>query len=550
MDFLNKSFAQVKDLFLSMTPGARITAGLLLLAVVVSLGYLFRYQVAGPGEYLLGGEPFPHSQLTDMEAAFAEAGLSGHKVENGQIRIPRGQHSAYVAALAAGNALPYEYGEYMTSSMQDGSVYKSKDLLKQSLSIAKQQELSQIINWLPGIRKAAVIYDAETKRGLVSQTIKSASVIVTPKGNGELDLAVAASIRRLVKGAFAGLKAEEITVTDANTGLTVHNESGAYGGALSDPMRDRQRNDETYYREKVLRALARIPGVEVTTYVELSPNLKVEEEQVKHDPKTVAFETIESTVSEKSGSGSPAGPPGYMSQQMGARSLASSSNTSTNEEREESQTQQTNVISSQITKKDVAGLTQEMVKVGVSVPTSYFKKVWLEQNPPEEGAEPTPPDPAQLTQIQVKTIGDIKSLVAGVLPAVEGMTDLSQLVTVTVFEDITPPPIQGPGMTENAMAWIAQYWSTLGMLGLAGFSLITLRSMIRAAPGDQTGGSIGFLPPESGQGAEESNDAPQKRKLKQFGSTSASLRDELSELVGEDPDTAANILQNWIGSVS
>ena len=49
MDFLNKAFAQLSDLFRSMTPAARITAGLLLAVVVVSLVYLFRYQVIRAG---------------------------------------------------------------------------------------------------------------------------------------------------------------------------------------------------------------------------------------------------------------------------------------------------------------------------------------------------------------------------------------------------------------------------------------------------------------------------------------------------------------------
>ena len=48
MDFLNKAFAQVADLFRSMTPGARLTAGLLLVVVVVSVGYLFTHEMSGP----------------------------------------------------------------------------------------------------------------------------------------------------------------------------------------------------------------------------------------------------------------------------------------------------------------------------------------------------------------------------------------------------------------------------------------------------------------------------------------------------------------------
>ena len=56
MDFLNKAFAQFSDLFRSMTPGGRITAGLLLVVAVVSVGYLFQHQVSGGDDYLFGGD--------------------------------------------------------------------------------------------------------------------------------------------------------------------------------------------------------------------------------------------------------------------------------------------------------------------------------------------------------------------------------------------------------------------------------------------------------------------------------------------------------------
>src|SRR5687768_97026 len=103
MDFFNKTFAQVGDVFRSMTPGARIMTGLLLVLVVISLAWLVNHQAAGgPDKYLLGGRPFSASELTAMEAAFASAGLGGYELEGNRIRIPQWEQAAYVAALADG----------------------------------------------------------------------------------------------------------------------------------------------------------------------------------------------------------------------------------------------------------------------------------------------------------------------------------------------------------------------------------------------------------------------------------------------------------------
>src|SRR4051794_15958549 len=99
MDFLNKAYAQLADLFRSMTPGARLSAALLLVVAVVSVAYLFNEQVAGQDTYLMGGEMFSAGQLADMEAALGKANLEATR-EGARLKIPRGQESKYMAALA------------------------------------------------------------------------------------------------------------------------------------------------------------------------------------------------------------------------------------------------------------------------------------------------------------------------------------------------------------------------------------------------------------------------------------------------------------------
>ena len=75
MDFVNKLYAQLSDIFRSMSAGSRLAVGLLLALIVISLVYLFQYQVVAGDEYLLNGRAFSGSELTAIEAAFAKAGL-------------------------------------------------------------------------------------------------------------------------------------------------------------------------------------------------------------------------------------------------------------------------------------------------------------------------------------------------------------------------------------------------------------------------------------------------------------------------------------------
>ena len=55
---------------------------------------------------------------------------------------------------------------------------------------------------------------------------------------------------------------------------------------------------------------------------------------------------------------------------------------------------------------------------------------------------------------------------------------------------------------------------------------------------------------EASKGSEEPAEATAARRLRRMTGTGPSLRDELSELVKEDPDSAANVLRSWIGQVS
>ena len=109
--------------------------------------------------------------------------------------------------------------------------------------------------------------------------------------------------------------------------------------------------------------------------------------------------------------------------------------------------------------------------------------------------------------------------------------------------------------------WLNQYWTTLGLLGLGMVSLVMLRSMVRSMPeaGVAAGansraasagpsGHAGAALAAPSEPEETEKETPAPAKTRRFAVAGGSLKDELSELVSTDPDTAANILRNWIGT--
>src|SRR5688572_5990931 len=125
MDFVNKAYAQTVELFRSMSPATRIAAGLLLAVIVVSLVCLFQFPMQGGDEFLLGGRPFSPSETTAIEAAFAQAGLGGSTLVGNQIRIPRGQKNAYLAAMADNGALPADFYKHLDDATQNDNLFAS-----------------------------------------------------------------------------------------------------------------------------------------------------------------------------------------------------------------------------------------------------------------------------------------------------------------------------------------------------------------------------------------------------------------------------------------
>lgn len=556
MDFLNKAFAQVADLFKSMTPAARITAGLLLAVVLVGIGYLFTHQVTGGDAYLLGGQHFTASELPAMEAAFGKAGLSGYTVEGSRIRIPQGQQAAYMGALADAGALPAHFGDYLTDATVKVGPFTSRTQQDEMIKVAKQKELALIIRSMSGIENAAVHYDTQRKSGLRPGTVTTASVSVKPQGTQPLSDKQVPMIRHLVAGAIAGLSPDSVTVVDLNGRTYVGGKTDGLGSALEDPYLQRMKEYQAEYETKIYNALSSIAGVTVTANVELNKELHLRTEKDTVDPKAIApVNSREETSTSLSKAGGPGGRPGIVSQQPNQPANLQAASSGNEQSEDKSVTETQNAVGRDRTVTDLAGLTPKRVTVSIGVPSSYYDRIWRQRNPVPAGEKEAAPDKDALLAIEKEETDKIRAHVAGILPPPASPEDPPiSLVTVTTFAHVTGEAISGPAVVDRALAWLGNHWSTLGMLGLVGFSLLVLRSTLKAVPAPVAETLPRELPlpveDEAGETAEGEASAKPKNRLKRRLGSGPSLRDELAEMVREDPDAAANILRGWIGNTN
>lgn len=555
MDFINKSLNQVGELFKSMTPGARLLAALLMVAIVLSLGFLFTHNFQGGDDYLLGGVAFSANELPAMEAAFGKANLSGYTVEGNRIRITKGQQARYMAALADAGALPSHFGDHLAKAVSSANPFTDIKLREEMLKHAKQMELAQIIRSMQGVELASVLYDSQKRGGLRPSNTATASVSVKGTGGRAMEPQQVSLIRHLVAGSIAGLSPKEVTVADLNTGRVHSDSSGADspGSAMDDPYISRKREYEALMAEKVIAALSYVAGVTVSVNADLSRELRRHEENDQVDPKqTVTVAQREETSSSNQTMPTGGGRPGLGAQGPNQPAvLAAQRGPESNEERSLSETNTR--VSSKRTSTDFAALTPERVTVAIGIPSKYLVDVWRQQNPTPAGQPPKDPDQTALAAVEKNEVDRIRKHVEPLIPKPAQADAAVPPVTVTTFSSVPLAAPTGVAVTDQALFFLGNHWSTLALIGLGLFSLQLLRSFVTqaaaqvaelpaATPGQVVSATVGAT-----EEAAPSAEKPAGR-LKRRQSTGMSLRDELVEMVKEDPDAAANILRSWIGN--
>lgn len=543
MDFFNKLTGQTRDLLQSMTPGARITAGLLLAVVVVSMGLLFRTGTSRPDEYLFGAEPLSSSQISRMEVAMAEAGLKGWEQQGNRIRVPRGQKEAYIAAIGAAGALPHDVQSYMDEALNSGGLFEPREKWNLRTKAVRENQLSHLVAQMPWVEHANVMLDVEAARGPNRKPRATAAVFVVPHPNEVLDAKRTKAIKDFIAYSEAALTSADVNVTCGG------DESLAGGDVVfDDPYLQARHAIERTYQQKLLDGLKSwFPGVRIVVSGDVDntsrrTRLETTPEGAEMTRETVENESIENRVAEGGG------PPGQFQNSAsanGSEPLAPRENVARTE-RDSTDTH--NVVGTVQEETVQSGYVPKEIYASIAIPSDILIDFWRKRNPdaaPEDFNETERQAAEQTIRTQVENF--VKNTLPRLAP---GENEYTQ-VEVVFFETPTRAPLVDPSFSESAMGWASSNWSTLSMLGLAAFSLLLLRNVARPRDIDPNGVPSPTLQLEPGSRAaatafddeEASTDRPRLRLRK-----GDSLKEDLSEMVRENPDAAAAILRSWISN--
>jgi len=562
MDFLNKAFAQLNDLFRSMSPGGRITAGLLLAVAVVSIGYLFQAQVGGGDAYLFGGTSIPGATLDKMEEAFGKANLNGFTTERdgvgGRIKVPHSQRAAYLATLADAKALPPSFDDF--NDDPGGGYAELPSQAAERRKQRKEQALALTIKAMNNIERAKVLIgDSQVQRGLGEAPSTTASVLAAARGGAPLTDDQVQNICELVGAAIGGVGPENVAVSDANGATTFGRPRAA--NAADDDYDRAQRKAEQNLNTKIRDILREIPGVTVSSSIVLDREKASRTVEEKRDPTKAPVKTMDYSRPVYHDSNTIGGVPGVGSQGGGVNQPVNiASGKSGGETGEETKNEVVNGFSTKSTETESDGRATKSARASVGIPASYFERVWRSANPTKDAEDAKKPESqTAIDEIRKAIMQDVRTRVAPLLPATD-VKDPSEAVTVTSLPDLKPPEVPAPAVPQRALTWLGENWPMLAMIALVLVSVGMLRSALRSAPvtasaGTSPGGSAAIAARISAGEAktetkEEAVESTVARRLRRMTGSGPSLRDELSDWVKEDPDSAASILRTWIGQVN
>ncbi len=544
MSLIRQSSDQAREAFVAMPMQSRVIAVMLAGAIVIGLAFLVRGGNSSRMENLFGGRSLDEQELVAIELAFGGAGLNGWEREGRRIKIPIETRSDYLAALENSSGLPMSLRTSVQTAIDQTSVFEP-DALRQAREMhAKEQDLGTKIASFPDIRWASVEYDRGERFGLARSRPQSASVVVNPEGTDALSRHRVQQIQDLIRSSYAGMSSDDVVVIDTNSTTSSSSED-------DDPLLRKQREAEARVEQKVRSLLIGYP-VRVAASAEIDPLMDVEKTTLKYDAEPTNLSTTSRKVESSSNRPSNRGVPGAAPNGIGNRAVSLEDNMETTQSKEDER-ESTGVAGQQYENSRVASLQVKRIRVSVGLPNSYYKTVhrqtFLQDNPTLTVADLPALDTTRLEELREETKESIKSAVTVLLPEVAAGEDSFPLVNVWDYPDLPEP---APAKTESAkvaLTWLADSWQTIALVMLALVALLVARSAAKSGASNST-------PPESQEGfgleipspppePENSDDESDHMTI-----TGGSLKEELTVLVENNPEVAANVIRGWVGEAA
>jgi flagellar biosynthesis/type III secretory pathway M-ring protein FliF/YscJ len=170
----------------------------------------------------------------------------------------------------------------------------------------------------------------------------------------------------------------------------------------------------------------------------------------------------------------------------------------------------------------------------IAIPRSYYRMIQKRRQDEATSTGSTPAEPTDLEVIEAEVGEAVKKMVVGLLPNLSAGNNPYPQVQVSSYLDFPAPSEAIPTVPLVVLSdWLTANWRpvALGTLGLLALIILTVRFRRREQP----------IEAETEQPADEPTDIAAPMEL-----PSPSLRDELAQLVQEEPDSVVETISRWL----
>jgi flagellar M-ring protein FliF len=574
VDYFKKLYAQLRDLYLSMTPGNRIVSGLLFTTLLVSLGYLIvgSIKTADPRAKevaLYNGWDFTREEQRAIEDALAAAKLTLHHGVGDKLMVPKSYQGTYAATIHEAKAVSTRGNARKEAALSLTPWASSKMMDKQEINAIALDVTDEIIH-MKGIASASVIPSLrkDWDRNIwAKKEVFSVSVFVDTVSFKPLEDNTVSAIGAAVQGAFRNADLKEIKIIDRRNNRSYNGAGEELTGGPGDYLRQMTRYQEAF-KDKIYNILPHIEGLQVETSVDLTKHLSEKLFTVEHGKPTVLTEHVLGLDYMKTGYDR-FGRPGQISQfsrPMIDPQADRAGEARTTEKKHEQE--HTNALQGQEANTEIVPFTPERVLATLRIPQKHVLETWYLENskrgelppePTEEELETTRENIRQATQRSVAQL---------LMPWWKPKLNPEPLSMVTVeFYRSKEEPVVMLTTWQQVQLWLKQNWQSLSLMGLVLCGLCVLWSITKPpkpepiviVEGSETPLEViesriraemeakAAAEAEAAAVAEAEQEDEINRTLDSFGSI-RSLKDEIAELIAENPEAAAAVIRQWIGN--
>ena len=556
MQSFQKTLQTIGAQLKALSPTARMLIGSLMVILVMSL-FLVSLYAGRTSMAPLGLSPTMSEDARARAISYLQSRDIPHEVKGGDVLVPTDQKYSLLAQLTETHVIGADQINF-EKLMSDDSPFRTRDQNRQRYLVAKMNVLGNMISQMSGIQRATVVIDQPEGMSAIGKANvpASASVNVLPSG-GELSQVQVDAIAHLVSGSHAGLKRQNVSIVDARTGraMRARSDDVLTAGKYMEVKLEAERHAKATIEE----ALHYIPGVRVAVNAQVDTTEVIQKTSSFDEPKIGV--TNESTSATTSSNLAPAAEPGVrINTGLDIGNGTRTGSQSSNERNEMSSVPAFGKRDSQI--KDAKGYALR-INASVSVPKSYFVRLFQDRQGAEAGAQP---DAAALDALVQTETERIKKHIAPLIDTQPLDGALAGAITVDMFPDFgvmlanggafdlaTPGgPKAGSGILSDGLV----KYVTLGSLVLMSVAMMFL--MVRKASVREqlpTASELVGIPPALAAAesdlvgeADEASPALEGVELNDDAIRRTQMLDQITDMVNNTPEDAAALLRRWMRS--